>query len=95
MLVFGIKFSVVSLENQKEMFVQDNLENDWMDFDIFVYEYYGSWLTHVSNCIKSLSLATKWSVHTTTLCPSKRAPLLGQYLGSTRAIPDRLSSHHI
>ena len=35
MLVFGIKFSVVSLENEKEMFARDNLENGWIDFDIF------------------------------------------------------------
>ena len=28
----------MSFENQKEMFASDNLENDWIDFDIFFIE---------------------------------------------------------
>ena len=32
MLAFGIKYSEVSFENQKEMFAGENLENAWMDF---------------------------------------------------------------
>ena len=44
------------------LFVRDNLENGWMDFDIFVFEHYGPRLRHGHHRLLKNGLKTteKW-----------------------------------